>query len=333
MEKVSVIIPVYNVEQYLDRCIQSVINQTFNNIEIILINDGSIDNSQKICENYAKKDSRIILINQENMGVSNARNIGINKATGDYITFVDSDDYVDNRYVETLHKYITKYNADVCVCSTYKVYSNGKIEKEIRENGLLTCKEYLEKLFNLKGFGVCRNNLYKSTVIKDIEFDSTIRVGEDFYFNLNASKNIKSVIAIDTCLYYYFVNNNSLVRKFNKEYDKMYYYSSNKVVQYIEKYYSENNTLKKMCNNYVVFNLLLVIVNYVCHSDNTKNIFKMRNSISFLVKNPLYKKALKECDMRCYNNSRKIAIVALKLHFFMLVALIGKIRQCQIKNS
>ena len=106
--KISIIIPVYNSEKYLEECIISLLNQTLKECEFIFINDGSTDNSYNICKEYERKDGRIVLINQENRGVSTARNIGMTRAQGDYITFVDSDDYVDNKYIETLLSYALK---------------------------------------------------------------------------------------------------------------------------------------------------------------------------------------------------------------------------------
>ena len=105
---ISIIIPIYNVEKYMEKCLNSVVNQTYNNIEIILIDDGSKDKSREICDNYAKKDNRIKVVHKENNGVSSARNTGIDMSKGKYITFIDSDDYIDTDYIETLYK-ISKF--------------------------------------------------------------------------------------------------------------------------------------------------------------------------------------------------------------------------------
>ena len=118
--KVSIIIPVYNREEYLDRCISSMINQTFSNIEIILINDGSTDGSADICDSYAKKDSRIIVIHKPNGGVSSARNAGLEIMTGDYLCFCDSDDFFAPEMVEKTLKQILAENADMCTCNNYR---------------------------------------------------------------------------------------------------------------------------------------------------------------------------------------------------------------------
>ena len=115
-DKISIIVPVYNVEKYLDECIQSIINQTHKNIEIILINDGSTDNSLSILRKYEGIDKRIIVINQENKGLSASRNIGIKKSTGKYISLIDADDIIHPRMIELLYKEIKNNNCDISIC-------------------------------------------------------------------------------------------------------------------------------------------------------------------------------------------------------------------------
>ena len=114
-EKITVIVPVYNVENYLNKCLDSLINQTYKNLEIIVINDGSTDNSGEICQEYAQKDNRIIYVEQENGGLSDARNAGLERMTGSYVTFVDSDDWVEPDYVEVLHNKLIGYQADIAI--------------------------------------------------------------------------------------------------------------------------------------------------------------------------------------------------------------------------
>ena len=118
-EKITVIVPVYNVENYLNKCLDSLINQTYKNLEIIVINDGSTDNSGTICQEYAQKDNRIVYIEKENGGLSDARNAGLDRMTGSYVTFVDSDDWIEQDYVEVLYNKLTEHQADVSVGNYY----------------------------------------------------------------------------------------------------------------------------------------------------------------------------------------------------------------------
>ena len=130
-EKVSIIVPVYNVQKYLEECLKSLMNQSYNNLEIILVDDGSTDNSGKICDEYAKKDSRIIIIHQKNFGAANAKNKGLDICSGELVTFMDSDDIVELNWIEIMVNTLHKYKADMVECCVDKLY----IDKyEIVEN-------------------------------------------------------------------------------------------------------------------------------------------------------------------------------------------------------
>lgn len=129
-ELISVIIPVYNVENYLSRCVDSIINQTYSNLEIILVDDGSTDSSGVMCDEYKKKDKRITVIHQENGGLSQARNSGMKVMNGKYVTFVDSDDYISKDYIEYLFKLIVRYKADISICLHRNFYEDGTLEKK-----------------------------------------------------------------------------------------------------------------------------------------------------------------------------------------------------------
>ncbi len=167
---ITVVVPVYKVEKYIDRCVTSIINQTYKNLQIILVDDGSPDNCGKICDEYAKKDNRIEVIHKENGGLSDARNAGINIAKGKYIAFVDSDDYVANDYIEYMYKILKKENAKISICELQIVWKNTKIEektnlqenkeieknRKIKENEVqkLTSKQALENLLYSQGIDV-----------------------------------------------------------------------------------------------------------------------------------------------------------------------------------
>ena len=135
-DKISVIIPVYKVEKYLNKCVESVINQTYKNLEILLVDDGSPDKCPEMCDAWAKKDSRIKVIHKQNGGVADARNIGIENATGKYIAFIDSDDYLNKTMYQKLFEKITTTNSDICMCGFINVYEDG-CEKQFKELNLL----------------------------------------------------------------------------------------------------------------------------------------------------------------------------------------------------
>ena len=150
---ISIIIPIYNVEKYLSKCIESLVGQTYKDIEIILINDGSPDHCLSICEQYSKKDNRIIVIDQENKGVSAARNAGLKMAKGEYIGFVDPDDWIAVDMYEGLHSVIKQSDVDMVICG-YEYYSeDGALDEKrkypIRENEIINQKEVMNRFFDM----------------------------------------------------------------------------------------------------------------------------------------------------------------------------------------
>ena len=169
---ITVVVPVYNVEKYIKKCIDSIINQTYKNIEIILVNDGSTDNSGKICNDYAKKDCRIKVIHKENGGLSDARNFGIENTTGKYITFVDSDDYIEIDYVEYLYNLVVKNKVDISICSMFIDSTKKHINqgKKFKDN-IFDTKKCYEYMLLEKGFTISAPaKLYLSELFRDIKY-------------------------------------------------------------------------------------------------------------------------------------------------------------------
>ena len=195
-EKISVIVPVYNVEQYLERCVDSIINQTYKNLEIILVNDGSTDNSGQLCDELAKKDSRIRVIHKENGGVSEARNFGVKEISGEYVIFIDSDDYINKRMINVLYSQIKLEEADVSVCGVMNVYENNHIPqaRNINEYLILNNEGFLSEY--LKGEripGGIWNKLIKSSIAKSIDFPVGL-IYEDAYYHYELIKLAKRYV-------------------------------------------------------------------------------------------------------------------------------------------
>ncbi len=211
-EKVSVIVPVYNVEEYLPRCIDSVINQTYKNLEIILVDDGSPDNCPRMCETYAERDERIKVIHKENGGLASARNAGLKIAVGAYITFVDSDDYIKSDMLERMITLAEDKNADV-VQIAFEREKFGLVESDVAENEIKTIvgdeniRLYaLDRILRPEACG----KLYRAELFKNIEFDSEIKYAEDVEFGLRFYKNVKCSVVSNEKMYFYSVNQNSL---------------------------------------------------------------------------------------------------------------------------
>ena len=240
-ELVSIVIPTYNASSTIDRCINSVINQTYKNIEIIIINDGSTDYTEKIVSEYIKKDNRIKLINIKNNGVSNARNTGIKYSQGKYIIFVDSDDYISKSMIEILVKARLKYNT-LAVCN-YEIFGKNmeKVEDICNDinTDVLSINDNFYKLFYEKNaLKTPWGKIYDSKIIKDnnINFDTDISLGEDFIFNLIYIKFVKKICYIENQLYYYFRDNEmSLSQKYYPNMLDIQLRIKKSLLEYVEK--------------------------------------------------------------------------------------------------
>jgi len=214
---ISIIVPIYNVDKYLNKCIESILNQTYTNLEIILIDDGSTDDSGKICDEYAEKDDRIIVIHKENGGVSSARNEGLKIATGKYLCFVDSDDEVKKEYIETLVNLISKNNIDIAMINYIRKYPDYETKNEyFIENKLLNKNQFFIHLFENNSYG---GYLFNKIFIKEkilsnnVRFDENIHICEDLLFVCQvADKCEKFYYDFDEYLYYYYIRSDSALR-------------------------------------------------------------------------------------------------------------------------
>ncbi|MBS4212689.1 glycosyltransferase [Neobacillus rhizophilus] len=256
-EKISVIVPVYNVEKYLSKCINSIINQTYTNLEIILVDDGSTDNSGDICDCYASKDTRIKVIHKENGGLSDARNMGLGVATGGYVNFIDSDDYIHEKFHEVLMKLISSHNADIAQCDYLKIYEetdpeisdigNNQFEKVTVLNNI----EALNQLYNNLIKGVVWNKLYKRDLFKDIRFPKG-KIHEDDFTTYKLLFNSNKIIITSYQLYYYLQRSNSIMgSKFNAKHLDSLEAFSNQILFFNknELYDLKNKAIIKLENN------------------------------------------------------------------------------------
>lgn len=215
---ISVIVPVYNVEKYIKKGIESLLIQSYQNIEIILVDDGSPDNSPAILDQYAKKDSRIKVLHQKNQGVSTARNNGIKISNGEYILFVDGDDYVRRDYVEYFYKLISKKSADMAV--NYDLFlalnsSHSHCEEEKVEKS----EQIIEDIYLGKMNVAVWNKIYKKSFLEknNIRFDPKIWYGEGMLFNIECLSSTKKIAVGSRKVYYQVYNQNSAMRSFNME--------------------------------------------------------------------------------------------------------------------
>lgn len=277
--KVSIIVPVYNCAEYVERCIESLINQTYKNIEILLINDGSTDNSLDIINKY-KNNSTVRIFNQTNSGANKARKNGIDNCTGDYVMFVDSDDWIETDSIEKFIKYIRKYKCDI-------VRFNGILEpsKKIK-NGYNFTNSNIIELDNLEKYNLfittsVLNSLcfciYKKDLLNNIDaFDSNFSNAEDLWANLNIYTKTEKILLINETFYHYWVNENSTthVKSFDrvKKNIKELHYVLSVFWKYLEKWNIQENDIlyKKTALKIIDVSRMTMIGIYNC-KDCSKN--------------------------------------------------------------
>jgi len=260
---VSVIVPVYNVESYLPKCVNSLVKQTLPDIEIILVDDGSPDNCGKICDEFSEQDKRIKVIHQKNGGPSQARNAGLEKASGEYIAFVDSDDWCEPDMFEKMYKTGCTYNSDIVVSGTIIDYANDnyRIAKQFDNNQYFSTKAGIAKaiiMMDEKGvFNTCWNKFYKRDVIarNNLVFKLEYTTGEDFLFNCECFKYIQSLSLMMEAFYHYVrCDEETLVAKYRKNlYEQVNYF--NAVRKEVYDYYDMKSKEDQRCyaNTYIEY--------------------------------------------------------------------------------
>lgn len=290
---ISIIVPVYKVEEYLDRCVESLVNQTYTNLEIILVDDGSPDNSGKLCDEWALKDKRIKVIHKENSGVSSARNIGIDNAKGEYIGFVDSDDYVSSKMYEFL---INSYDKDTdYVCCDFT--RDGTFD----ENNIIdsNCNIYELIKYIYPWHGGVWTGLYKKEILNQLRFDKDYYFGEDLIFLISYLIKCNYIKRINNKLYYYYENINSVTKQ--KEYNKLmtneynYYLSIKKSYKILENKFNDK-----------------YIGNYINYMLSVFKIFKFNNNFKYFKKEVIIELEKYESY---FTNSQKMLFIFIKYKF------------------
>lgn len=211
--KISVVVPVYNVEKYFDNCVESLVNQTYSDLEIILVDDGSSDGCPQMCDEWAEKDTRIKVIHKTNGGLSDARNAGMKIATGKYISFIDSDDYIALDFFDTLLSVMEKENSDIVECSVVKFYEDGRFEEYSDDLAVTTfeTESALSGLISENPFHQhVWNKLYKAQLVKDIPY-AVGKLNEDEFWTYQVFGRAKKVSKINKTMYYYFQRSSSIM--------------------------------------------------------------------------------------------------------------------------
>lgn len=302
MEKISIIIPVYNVEKYLKMCLDSVINQTYQNLEIILINDGSTDNSGKICEEYKRADSRIILIHKENEGLSMARNTGLDIASGEYISFVDSDDYISGNMVETLYDRLLETQSDMAVCSLQYVDEAGKnLCSDFIFDDIVLGQDEFWKLYTSTGHTECVvawNKLYKRETLEQLYYPKGRLREEEFLLPYIVERCFR-ICTVSDRLIFYRQRNDSIMGCESKK----------SKLDYIEACFERMDFFIKTKNNFMIEDTALRIIASVerYHLETDENYKVLRTRI---------KSKIQEIVPLLYSNKGKAVLFLYKYNIF-----------------
>lgn len=308
---ISIIIPIYNVSKYLFVCLDSVLSQTYKNIEVILVNDGSTDDSLNICNEYLSKDNRIILINQKNLGLSEARNSGLNIAKGNYICFVDSDDFIDANYVKFLYENLIENNADISACDFYYFDETKKWINFKKINETYSNIDAISDILNCESnIGVVAwNKLYKKSLFTDnnIEFPKN-KIFEDSFIMYYLFYKSNKISFINKELYYYRQRSDSIINeKYScKKLDKVEH------VLELKKFLSD----KKIDISVVDYetNIYLSLINDIIKSNYIKNDFN-------LVRGIIKKELIKTKKIKSLNINKKIKVYAVIYFKFVYIVL------------
>ena len=250
-DKISIIVPIYNMEKYLNKCVNSIINQSYENLEIILVNDGSTDDSLNICNKFKKKDKRVVFLKKENGGLSSARNYGIEHANGKYISFVDADDYIEKDYREKLYNCITKYKVKISIGGLKTIYENGqKTDYSTKKIYKINKKDAFKKMLYVDEIGVSAwSKLYLKELFDNVKYPEG-RIFEDTATTYRLIDQCEDIGVCDYPIYNYCIRSKSITsEKFNiKKMD--WIISAIEMTHYLKNKY---NDLDNACLSYMMY--------------------------------------------------------------------------------
>ncbi|MBP1675648.1 MAG: glycosyl transferase [Bacteroidetes bacterium] len=339
--KVSIIVPIYNVEKYLDRCMQSLLNQTLKDIEIIMVDDESPDNCPAMCDEYAKQDNRVKVIHKKNGGLGFARNSGLELVTGEYVAFLDSDDFVDVTMYEKLYTFLKKNKLDTCFCSSNLYYSANQIVpvNECKEERIFSGRHAINNfMMNMLGadMSITSDDSYMISVWKaiystriintnSIRFNSEkLIASEDLFFHIDYLSKAVQVGFIPQNLHYYFYNSTSISKTYSEQKYKRLTAAIHALEGHLKKY-----LLPQFFNYYYqcqIVHLYKIILNYEIEQLRY-SYFKLRNKIAKELKTDILRGAITSLPLQDYTFKKKLYLIALKYRIVDLLILIVKLNK------
>ncbi|OON97596.1 MAG: hypothetical protein ATN32_05405 [Candidatus Epulonipiscium fishelsonii] len=333
MAKVSIIVPIYNSQEYLDRSISNIVYQSFKDMEIILVNDGSVDNSLEICKKYAKEDKRIKIFSQTNSGAGQARNTGMKVASAEYYMFFDADDFMETHMVETMYNAITSNHYDLVICNsneiaanTIAVQSTTKLTDKVYSTKQVCRNNYIE-LMKLNCANTLWNKIYKASIIKEhnIKFPSLSR-GEDAVFNCDYFSYVNSMNTISDVLYNYVLND---LESRNKKFISDNFDVSLKRIKHWEKVFKSWDIWNKNAKVFLANYLLLDTVTTLFYSQSPEWNLNFKEQLAYinkLINHREVKQAIKLANPKNIFNKANLMVIksnsALLIHCFVKLCII-----------
>lgn len=334
-DKVSIIVPVYNSERYLCECVESLLSQDYQNIEILLVNDGSSDSSGDIIDEFAKKDQRIKPIHIKNSGVSTARNNGLEKATGEWITFVDSDDWAENNMISFALTNAIKSEADILIWSYYKNYTDKELPLSLLPGGNQVITENKD-MFHLKAIyllygedrikesvssGAVWCKLYRRSLLVDnnLKFKVGLTRAQDTVFSMHAFEYAKKIVYFDKHLYHYRITNSSTcsgtryITDTEKPFNQLLFEFS----EFIKKHNKKSSEYTKAFNGRTIQVLLWHLKHNYFHRNNNRGIFQKRADIKKLINKEPYKTALENVSLNLLPKKEKVLVMLFRYKFIL----------------
>lgn len=290
---ISVIVPIYNAENSLEKCLNSILNQTYYNLQIILVDDGSKDASLEICEKYRKKDSRVIVVHQDNGGASSARNTGISYSNGEFVSFIDSDDWIESETYEYLIDVAKKYDADVVIQPLkFEIHGRNISYNDTQNVVLYNDNEAIKEMLKGQNFtGNVHSKLFKRSKIKLNEFDTKVYIYEDILAMHNILLRCNRVVFVDKHMYHYVMNDGSLMHQSFTEKCLSGRIAVSKITEIITEHLSEETKYVNLFNlrvNYDICNRAYMI------RHQNKEVFKREFAYLKLVVNSCYTRDVRE---------------------------------------
>ena len=358
---ISIIIPVYNAAKFLDQTITSCLKQDYPHLEIILINDGSTDDSKTICEKYLKASTSVLFFDRPHQGVSATRNFGLDHFSGEYFSFLDADDLLAENFVSTLYTLAKKNNLDYITSGYQRFVGNFPTSEPQNLASSKSSKEETRKLKSVKssrevprkpesvklnkeslriynksdfykrlldlnsGYNFCHMKIMSKS-LRHIRFDESLSVAEDALYNFKILNELNSFGATPAPLYLYRVHQNSTVRTFSEDYIEKYRIALQKIGNYLQE--NQGDLYQKYQNYFYAFvatHLFFILANFCCHKDN-KNQLK---SIKSLYKIPLFSRAIYLAPFRLFPPQKAFVLLCFKFKLILFLRLIGRLRAKQ----